>query len=131
MIRISESRSTAGSASLELQTTDHGKLHFKLKATADLTGVTADDLDLGATVKYLRQQVGTYQASGMGVDLGLIYHLGKARQDFAQLGYKNLAVGLAVSNALEPQTRLFQDVDQPVAVNVSQTVRVDVQLELR
>ncbi len=75
-----------------------------------------EDLDFGATVKYLRQQIGTYQASGMGVDLGLLYHLGKTRQDFAHFGYKNLTVGLAVSNALQPQTRLFQDVDQPVRV---------------
>ncbi len=36
-----------GSASLELRMTDHGTLRFKLRATADLTGVTRVDLDLG------------------------------------------------------------------------------------
>ncbi len=35
-------------ASLELQLTDHGTLRFKLKATSDITGMTASHLHLGA-----------------------------------------------------------------------------------
>ena len=75
-----------------------------------------EGIDLGATVKYFREQVDTYQGSGIGVDLGLLYHFSKDQHDFSQLGYKNFTLGFSASNVLQPQVKLFQSADQPVRV---------------
>ncbi|HEY5039184.1 MAG TPA: hypothetical protein VIJ93_08955, partial [bacterium] len=73
-------------------------------------------LDFGATVKYLRQQVDTFEASGVGMDAGLLYHFSKNREDFSQIGYRNITLGLSVSNALQPQTKLVQLTDEPARI---------------
>lgn len=75
-----------------------------------------DDLDVGGTVKYEYEQLAGYQGSGVGLDLGLLYHFSKNRADFSQFGYKNITLGLSVSNALQPQTKLFQDPSVPLRV---------------
>ena len=73
-------------------------------------------LDLGASVKYYREQVDTYQGSGVGVDLGALFHLGKEAGDFTKLGYKNFTIGLSASNVLQPQVKLIQTADLPARV---------------
>ncbi len=75
-----------------------------------------DNLDLGATVKYIHQQIAAYQGSGMGVDLGLLYHFSGNAADFSRLGLRNITLGFSASNALQPQTKLFQTVDEPIRV---------------
>ncbi|HJT24559.1 MAG TPA: PorV/PorQ family protein [bacterium] len=75
-----------------------------------------DDLDFGGTVKYEYEQLAGYQGSGVGLDLGMLYHFSRNRGDFSQLGYKNITLGLSVSNALQPQTKLFQDPSVPLRV---------------
>jgi len=75
-----------------------------------------DHFDLGGTIKYEFEQLGTYQGSGVGLDLGLLYHLSDNRADFSQIGYKNITLGFSVSNALQPQTKLFQDASVPLRV---------------
>ena len=75
-----------------------------------------DDLDVGGTVKYEYEQLGSYQGSGMGLDLGLLYHFSNSRADFSRFGHKNITLGFSVSNALQPQTKLFQDVSSPMRV---------------
>ncbi len=75
-----------------------------------------EGLDLGASVKYFREQVDTYQGSGVGVDLGLLFHLGKEAKDFSQLGIKNLTFGVSASNVLQPQVKLVQTADLPARV---------------
>lgn len=72
-----------------------------------------EGLDFGASVKYLREQIGSYEGSGIGADVGLLYHFGGTSQDFTQIGYKNVTLGLAFSNALQPEIRLVQTPDQP------------------
>ncbi len=73
-------------------------------------------LDFGAAVKYLRQQMDSYQGSGVGVDVGLLYRLSETPSDFRRIGLRNLALGLSASNLLQPQVKLFQTADQPVRV---------------
>jgi tetratricopeptide (TPR) repeat protein len=73
-------------------------------------------LDFGASVKYLYQQVENFQSSGMGADVGVLYHFTREQADYARFGYKNIILGLAISDALEPQTKLFQTVDNPKRV---------------
>ncbi len=73
-------------------------------------------LDFGASVKYLREQMDTYQGSGVGVDVGLLYRFSETSSDFRRIGLRNLAIGLSASNLLEPQVKLFQAADQPVRV---------------
>jgi tetratricopeptide (TPR) repeat protein len=73
-------------------------------------------LDFGATVKYLRQQVDTFEASGVGVDAGLLYHFSKNREDFSHIGYRNITLGLSVSNALQSQAKLVQLPDEPARI---------------
>lgn len=75
-----------------------------------------DDLDFGATVKYLHEQLSNYQGSGIGVDLGLLYRFAKGPQDYTKIGVANLTLGVALSNALQPETKLYQTADQPVRV---------------
>jgi len=75
-----------------------------------------EGLDLGGTVKYEFEQLGSFQGSGVGVDLGLLYHFSDKRADFSQIGYKNITLGFSVSNALQPQTKLFEDVSMPLRV---------------
>lgn len=72
-----------------------------------------DEWDLGASFKYLREQIGSYEGSGLGVDLGLLFHLGQTPQDYSQLGYKNITLGFSFSNALQPEIRLVQTADKP------------------
>gem|GEM_PF-1247557 len=75
-----------------------------------------EGLDFGASVKYLREQVDTYQGSGVGVDLGLLYHFGKEAADYRNLGYKNFTLGVSASNVLQPQVKLVQAADYPARV---------------
>lgn len=75
-----------------------------------------DGLDLGGTIKYEFEQLGSYQGSGVGLDLGLLYHFSNNPADFNQVGYKNITLGFSVSNALQPQTKLFQDPSVPLRV---------------
>lgn len=75
-----------------------------------------DALDLGASVKYVNQQIDNYQGSGVGVDLGLLYPFSTNPRDLYQIGYKNLTVGFMAENVLQPQTRLFQALDEPIQV---------------
>jgi len=75
-----------------------------------------EGIDFGATIKYYREQFFTYQGSGVGVDLGVLYHLSKDKRDFRQLGYRNFTFGVSASNVLQPQVKLFQTEDQPVRV---------------
>ncbi|HVZ81222.1 MAG TPA: tetratricopeptide repeat protein [bacterium] len=72
-----------------------------------------DEWDLGATVKYIREQFNTYEGSGVGLDLGILYHFGKSTRDFSQLGVKNLTLGVGFSNVLQPEVRLVQTPDTP------------------
>jgi tetratricopeptide (TPR) repeat protein len=74
------------------------------------------DLALGGTLKLQRQALAGYQDSGVGMDLGIWArplalagsHLGLARQ---------LALGLAIRNAIEPTIKLDQDnVPDPTAI---------------
>ncbi len=75
-----------------------------------------DGVDLGATVKYYREQVDTYQGSGIGVDLGILYHFSTDPKDLQKIGYKNFTLGFAASNALQPQVKLFQTADVPARI---------------
>lgn len=70
-------------------------------------------LDLGASVKYLREQFWQYEGSGIGVDVGMIYRLAENTKDYSQIGYQNISLGLSLSNALQPEIRLVQDPDRP------------------
>src|SRR5262249_30181363 len=72
-----------------------------------------EGLDLGASVKYLREQVWQYEGSGIGADVGLLYRLASGAADYSQIGYKNITLGLSFSNALQPEVRLVQDPDRP------------------
>ncbi len=74
------------------------------------------DLDLGASVKYIFEQLLTYQGSGAGLDLGLLYHFSRSHADFNQVGFRNITLGFSVSNVLQPQTKLFQVADNPARV---------------
>lgn len=73
-------------------------------------------LDVGGTVKYEYEQLGTYQGSGAGLDFGLLYHFSDNRQDFSRIGYQNITLGFSVSNLLQPQTKLFEDPSVPLRV---------------
>ena len=75
-----------------------------------------DKLDFGGAVKYFHEQLDTYQGSGVGADVGLLYHFTDRTQDFGTLGYRNITLGFSVSNILQPQTKLFQLSDQPARV---------------
>jgi tetratricopeptide (TPR) repeat protein len=75
-----------------------------------------DNLSLGANVKYDRQTLYTYEDSGMGLDLGLLYQLGSSADDLAQFGLKNLSVGFSVSNFIAPESHLDQMGDSPARV---------------
>jgi len=75
-----------------------------------------DSLSLGANVKYDRQTLYTYEDSGMGLDLGLLYQLGSTADDLAQFGLKNLSVGFSVSNIIAPESHLDQLGDSPARV---------------
>ncbi|HTC22559.1 MAG TPA: hypothetical protein VK859_17010, partial [bacterium] len=74
------------------------------------------DMDFGANVKFVYEQLGTYQGSGGGLDLGLLYHFSVTRADFSSLGLKNITLGFSVSNVLQPQTKLFELADSPARV---------------
>jgi tetratricopeptide (TPR) repeat protein len=73
-------------------------------------------LDFGANVKYVFEQLGTYQGSGGGLDLGLLYHFSRTRADFSKIGLGNMTLGFSVSNVLQPQTKLFEQADNPSRV---------------
>lgn len=75
-----------------------------------------NSLSLGANVKYDRQTLYTYEDSGMGLDLGLLYQLGSTADDLAQFGLKNLSVGFSVSNIIAPESHLDQLGDSPARV---------------
>ncbi len=75
-----------------------------------------EGLDVGGTVKYEFEQLFTYQGSGVGADVGLLYHFSDYRPDFTQIGYKNITLGFSVSNLLQPQTKLYLDPSVPVRV---------------
>lgn len=72
--------------------------------------------DFGANVKYVFEQLGTYQGSGGGVDLGLLYHFSRIRADFSKMGLGNITLGFSVSNLLQPQIKLFEQADNPARV---------------
>jgi tetratricopeptide (TPR) repeat protein len=73
-------------------------------------------LDFGANVKYIFEQLGTYQGSGGGLDLGLLYHFSTNRADFSKIGLGNIIFGFSVSNVLQPQIKLFEQADNPARV---------------
>jgi len=73
-------------------------------------------LDFGANVKYVFEQLGAYQGSGGGLDLGLLYHFSTTRSDFSKIGLGNMTLGFSVSNVLQPQTKLFEQADNPARV---------------
>ncbi len=75
-----------------------------------------EGLDVGGTVKYEFEQLDSYQGSGVGLDLGLLYHFSDNPQDFSQIGYKNITLGFSASNVLQPQTKLFEDPSVPLRV---------------
>jgi tetratricopeptide (TPR) repeat protein len=75
-----------------------------------------EGLDLGGTVKYEFEQLQAYQGSGVGFDLGMLYHFSDNRLDFTQIGYKNIILGFSISNLLQPQTKLFEDPSVPLRV---------------
>lgn len=75
-----------------------------------------EGLDLGASVKYILQQMDSYQGSGMGVDLGALYRFARNQADYSQLGYRNILLGFSAINLLKPQTKLFQSADDPVQI---------------
>ena len=75
-----------------------------------------EGLSLGANVKYDREQLGSYEDHGMGVDLGLLYQLGRNADDLAHFGLANLSVGFSVSNVVAPENHLFQMGDNPARV---------------
>ncbi len=73
-------------------------------------------LDFGANVKYVFEQLGTYQGSGGGLDLGLLYHFSTTHADFSKIGLGNITLGFSVSNVLQPQIKLFELADNPARV---------------
>ncbi len=74
------------------------------------------NLDFGGNVKFVFEQLGSYQGSGGGLDLGLLYHFSTTRADFNLVGVRNITLGFSVSNVLQPQTKLFQLADNPARV---------------
>lgn len=72
-----------------------------------------EGLDLGASVKYLREQFWQYEGSGIGADVGMLYRFAGSAKDYSQIGYQNITLGLSLSNALQPEIRLIQDADRP------------------
>jgi hypothetical protein len=70
-------------------------------------------LDVGASIKYLRQDAGTAQGDGVGADLGLLYRFAKDPKAYAKLGLDNLTIGLAMSNLLRPAPKMLQTGDSP------------------
>jgi tetratricopeptide (TPR) repeat protein len=104
---------------LETQNTIQAVSTFSSQQLEGLAGYgfrLIDKVDFGATVKYLMQQIDTYQGSGMGIDLGLLYHLSDNPKDFSQIGYRNFTFGFAASNVLQPQTKLIETTDQPIRI---------------
>ena len=75
-----------------------------------------EGLDIGATAKYLFEQLGNYQGDGAGMDLGILCRISQDRQDFYNVGFKNLTLGFSVSNFIQPQIKLFETSDQPVRI---------------
>jgi tetratricopeptide (TPR) repeat protein len=75
-----------------------------------------EGLDLGASVKYVLQQMDSYQGSGMGADLGALYRFARNQADYSQLGYRNILLGFSAINLLKPQTKLFQNADDPIQI---------------
>src|SRR5581483_5985535 len=75
-----------------------------------------DNLDLGGSVKFIHEEIGSYQGTGGGIDLGLLYHFSRTRKDFEQLGYKNFVIGFSVTNVLQPETKLFQSTNDAARV---------------
>jgi tetratricopeptide (TPR) repeat protein len=75
-----------------------------------------DGFSLGGNFKYFRQQLGSYQDNGMGVDLGMLYQFGRTGKDFSQFGLNNIAVGFSVSNVVAPENHLSSLTDQPARV---------------
>jgi hypothetical protein len=75
-----------------------------------------DGFSVGGNFKYVRQQLGSYQDNGMGVDLGALYQFGRTGKDFSQFGLNNIAIGFSVSNVVAPENHLFSITDQPVRV---------------
>jgi len=74
------------------------------------------DLDFGANVKYVFEQLGSYQGSGGGMDLGLLFHFSKNHSDFNKIGIDNIALGFSETNVIAPQTELYQVADSPARV---------------
>ncbi len=75
-----------------------------------------DGLDFGGMVKYVYEELSTYQGSGGGLDLGLLYHFSRTHSDFNQIGLGNIALGFSVSNVLQPQIKLFELEDNPARI---------------
>ena len=75
-----------------------------------------DGLDIGASIKYLHEQLGTYQGSGFGIDVGLLYRFASNREQYRRFGVDNFILGFSVSNLLQPQFKLFQTTDEPAQV---------------
>ena len=75
-----------------------------------------EGLDVGGTVKYFLENLGSSQGSGVGADLGVLYHFAKTQKDFNEFGYRNITLGFSATNLLQPQTKLFQNVSSPLRV---------------
>jgi tetratricopeptide (TPR) repeat protein len=75
-----------------------------------------DGLDFGGTAKYVYEELSTYQGSGGGLDLGLLYHFSRTHSEFNQFGFRNITMGFSVSNVLRPQIKLFELEDNPVRI---------------
>ncbi len=75
-----------------------------------------DGFSLGGNVKYDRQVLGSYEDNGMGIDLGILYQLGRTGKDFSQFGLNNIAIGFSVSNVVSPESHLFSIADKPARI---------------
>jgi len=90
-------------------------------------GFTLDGgLDLGAGVKYIRQDSGTSQGDGVGVDLGILYRFARDAKAFSKIGLDNLTVGLSMTNLLRPSPKMSLTGDSPArTLRASLAYRID------
>ncbi|MGH7739865.1 MAG: PorV/PorQ family protein [bacterium] len=73
-------------------------------------------LSLGVNLKYDHQALGSYQDSGLGLDMGLLYQFARTGKDLSRFGLGNLSLGFSVSNLVPSGGHLFEIDDDPARV---------------